>query len=228
MNLGDILAMKAREQGIPTMSVMQKRGRGIRMSSFKNIDCDEGMTTLKADSVDIILTDPPYSSEEFEEAYHILSKHAPRVLRPSGFLVTSAGQYHLPVIMRELSQGLEWFWICSQINRGSKTIIWSRHTMCGFKPILVYQKPPVKPPNKLFIDTVQGTKLKRYPPWEQSIDDSIHFLSSLAEPGAVVLDPFAGSGTTLLAAKLLGMEYIGLRLIRTHIGPPSIDLNSIR
>jgi len=182
------------------------------MSSLMCCDCDDGMTALEAGSVDIILTDPPYISDAVEEAYHILGKHAPRVLRPSGFLVTYAAQFHLPVIMRELGQGLEWFWLCSQINHGSKTIVWSRHALCCFKPILVYQKPPVKPPENLFTDAVQGTRSKRYHPWEQSIHESIHFLSRLAEPGAMVLDPFAGSGTTLLAARLLGMEYIGFEI----------------
>lgn len=31
-------------------------------------------------------------------------------------------------------------------------------------------------------------------------------------PGAVVLDPFAGTGTNLLAAKVLGMDGIGFEI----------------
>jgi site-specific DNA-methyltransferase (adenine-specific) len=34
----------------------------------------------------------------------------------------------------------------------------------------------------------------------------------IAEPGGTILDPFAGSGTTCLAAKLEGYSYIGVEI----------------
>lgn len=36
------------------------------------------------------------------------------------------------------------------------------------------------------------------------------------KPGSIVLDPFAGSGTTLLAAKQLGIDYIGMEKDYEH------------
>ena len=35
-------------------------------------------------------------------------------------------------------------------------------------------------------------------------------LLRIVEPGGIVLDPFAGSGTTLLAARNLGLGYVGI------------------
>lgn len=37
------------------------------------------------------------------------------------------------------------------------------------------------------------------------------------KPNAVVIDPYCGSGTTLLASKLLGYDYIGIEISQEYI-----------
>jgi DNA modification methylase len=39
-----------------------------------------------------------------------------------------------------------------------------------------------------------------------------HIITASSRPGAVVLDCFAGSGSTLLAAKRLGRDFIGMEI----------------
>ena len=183
------------------------------MSSLTCCDCDEGMAALPGESVTVIFTDPPYIGETYAAAYQVLARHAARILVPGGYLVSYCPQYYLPEILRIFDgSGLSWFWLVAQVNSGAKAIVWSRHAMCAYKPIVIFQKPPINPPPRLFSDVISGARCKEFHPWQQSIHETLHLLSRLAEPGAVVLDPFAGSGTNLLAARLLGMEYIGFEI----------------
>jgi DNA modification methylase len=41
-------------------------------------------------------------------------------------------------------------------------------------------------------------------------------VSKYSKPGEIILDPFAGSGTTCLAAKQLGRDYIGIEFIQKY------------
>jgi adenine-specific DNA-methyltransferase len=183
------------------------------MSSFECQDCNIGMRRIKRETIDLIFTDPPYVKDQYREAFTLLARHAKRILKPSGFLITYAPHYHLDEIMKILGRKLEWYWLVTQLNQNEGILmVHQKRVLCGFKPILVYQKPPASPPPLIFLDRISGRKAKAHHAWEQSIHEALHLISRFVVPGQVVLDPFAGSGTTLLAAKLLGQEYIGFEI----------------
>jgi site-specific DNA-methyltransferase (adenine-specific) len=171
------------------------------------------MRKLKKGSIDLIFTDPPYVKEQWEKAYSSLVRHAKRILKPSGYLFTYCPQYRFDQIFKLFQKsGLKYYWICSQLNLAETGMVYQRNAICLHKPILIFQKEPMRAAPLPFTDVIRGNKQKQYHAWQQDVNDALGLLCRFAVPGDTVLDPFAGSGTTLLAAKLLGLEYIGFEI----------------
>ncbi|HOX36267.1 MAG TPA: DNA methyltransferase, partial [Methanoregulaceae archaeon] len=186
------------------------------------------------ESVDLIYTDPPYLAELWENAYARLAELASRVLKPSGFLFTYAPHHHLKDIMDILEcsgDGLNYFWIMASLNDGQTAKDHKRNVLCLYKPILVFQKPPEKGAGQCFADVIKGRRQKAFHPWQQSIHDVLGVLKRLCREGDIVLDPYAGTGTTLKAANLLGLHWIGCEIDpKTHaiavreLGQQAVDV----
>ena len=198
---------------------------GVELGKIHLGDCEDVALKMPPGSVDTIFTDPPYIKELWENAYGKLYRIAAHTLKPSGYLITYCPQTHLSEIMDILRWGnacgipvggppkLEYFWEISSLNISQSTAMnHQRGAICLHKPILVFQKPPMKRPQKCFTDVVRGKRQKSYHPWQQSIHDVLSVISRFMTPGQVLLDPFAGSGTSLIAGKLLGMQWIGCEL----------------
>lgn len=49
-------------------------------------------------------------------------------------------------------------------------------------------------------------------------------VENYSKPGDLILDPFAGSGTTLVAAKLLGRDYIGVEMSEQYVKAAELRL----
>lgn len=162
------------------------------------------------ESVDLIFTDPPYD-EASAVLYGDLAAFAARVLRPGGLLLAYSGQLHLPQIYASMGLHLDYLWTCAIGHAAGATWFRKWHLLNQWKPILMYGKPPIVAWWRVsFADYVSGGKEKSDHPWQQSLAEATHYISALCPAGGLVLDPFAGSGTTLLAAKQLCLRYIGI------------------
>jgi site-specific DNA-methyltransferase (adenine-specific) len=53
-------------------------------------------------------------------------------------------------------------------------------------------------------------------------------IRACSNPGDVVLDPFAGSGTTLAVAKKLGRQWLGVELSKNYAARIEARLNAVR
>lgn len=76
----------------------------------------------------------------------------------------------------------------------------------------MFYKPPRKPWWKPFSDVISGNKEKDLHPWQQSESVAAQLIEQFCPEGGIVVDPFAGSGTTLAAAKRLGRQWLGFEV----------------
>jgi len=167
---------------------------------------------IEENTIDLIITDPPYP-EEYLDLWGDLSLYAYQVLKPSGYLVAYSGQYFLPRVMLALSEHLEYYWTMAITLPGGTQIVNGRNVMCGWKPILVYQKPPLKKKEKTFYDVVisPGGE-KELHEWQQSEGGVAKLIETFSNRGDIIVDPFSGAGTFPLVGYKMERKAIGLEI----------------
>lgn len=192
-------------------------------NSIRQGDCLEILPELPARSVNFILTDPPYIvryrsrdgrtvmnddndswlAPAFAEMYRVLARdsycvsfygwpHADRFLqafRSAGFNIL--GHFVFPKRYTSTTRYLRYQHECAYLLGK------------GF---------PAKPESTIgdVLDwTYSGNKLH---PTQKPISALLPLVETFSRKEDIVLDPFAGSGSSLVAAKLVGRKYIGIEM----------------
>ena len=86
-------------------------------------------------SIDLILTDPPYNEESIP-LYGELAKLAQRVLKPGGSLITIIGHYALFKIGKQITDNseLEYHWQLVLKHNGHTAKMWKQRVWPKYKP----------------------------------------------------------------------------------------------
>ena len=174
-------------------------------------DCRDVLPTLEPGSVDLVLTDPPYnvgleySDGDNRQDYSVWTKGWFSLMpRP---LVVTPGMVNLAMWLTMAKPT----WVCSWVKPNQC----SPSALSGFniwEPILVYGRLPKPVGQDAWIQPIglqQGVgdhPCPKYLPFWRKL------LGALSNDGALILDPFMGSGTTLRAAKDLGRRAIGIEI----------------
>ena len=172
-------------------------------------DIREGLPQVADNSVDFIITDPPYP-KEFLPLYEDLSKLAARVLKDGGSLICMSGQSYLPDVIKLLETNLTYHWCLSYVTMGNKTQIWQRRVHTAWKPLLWFVKG--KYSGDWLGDDVMSSpnEDKEFHEWGQSVGGMKILIERLTNLNDVILDPFLGGGTTGLVAVMSKRKFIGV------------------
>lgn len=196
-----------------------------------NGDCLDFLKTLKDKSVDAVITDPPFGigfkygkgiTDVAKEAidywvwFEPIFKEMNRVLKDGGFMAIWQTQLYFPFFWK-------WFGDDIHIYAGCKNFVQLRKTPInyGYDPVILKYKNGASPlrPNKpkrnidFFVANTakfvtEKNSLARKHPCPRPIDQVEQIIENFVIEGGIILDCFAGSGTTGLAAQKLNRRYI--------------------
>ncbi|NVN97256.1 hypothetical protein HXX01_03445 [Candidatus Nomurabacteria bacterium] len=180
----------------------------IRQGDFTKVLAD-----IPDNSIDLILTDPPYPYQ-YIECWSELARFAQDKLKDGGFMIAYSGHIHLPeVINRVLNEGLKWYWIGVCYHNGyNLSQVHEVNVFAKHKPILFFYKGNKVKPNNWFNDVFESNneETKDFHEWGQSVD-VFDKIIKIFEPKNVV-DPFLGGGTTGIACLMNNVKFIGAEI----------------
>lgn len=185
------------------------------MITLLNADGLEKMASMPVNSIDLVLTDPPYK-KEFNHLYGKLAEMSARVLREGGVLAVMCGQSYLPELIADMSKHLIYRWTIAYLTPGGQACqIWQRRAITFWKPVFLFSKVLH---NKDWFGDVAKSPVnnndKKHHKWGQSEVGMVDLLKRLSKKETdVVLDPFMGAGTTGVACKVLNRNFIGIEIL---------------
>lgn len=164
---------------------------------------------LPPDSVDMVFTDPPYQ-EDCVALYERLAIVSAICLKSGGYLLTYAGKMFIPEILSAMRDCLEYVSAFAVFQPFSQSRIVKHNLFENWRPILVFKKSGETATREWVQDVVRGKRDKEFHDWQQDMEAPRQYIAAYTKPGDVVLDPFAGGGTTICVCKELGRRFIAI------------------
>lgn len=165
---------------------------------------------IPENNIDLVFTDPPYP-KKYKHTFQYLADYCPDLMKDGASLVTITPHYLLPEVIEMFKDRLKYRWILNMDQEDGQHPRMAMGIEVMWKPMLWYVKRAYPSGRGFLRDKVKIPKpSKEHHEWEQSIEWCMYYIERLCPKGGLVLDPYVGSGTTAIACKLLGRNFIGI------------------
>jgi len=130
-------------------------------------------------------------------------------LKPGGLCLAYCAQMYLPGVLAAMARHLDYWWTFAVQVADQPKAIYARSIQARWKPIVAFAKRPIRPAANWLADLIEGGgRDKRYHEWGQAEAEAVYLIQRLTEPGQLVVDPYAGGGAFLAAAKATNRRWL--------------------
>ena len=192
-------------------------------------DCIEVMRRLRTGCIDFVLTDPPYLAHYCSRDGRKVANDSDaawlkpafseifRVLRRDAFCVSFYGWHQADKFIaawREAGFRLAGHLTFTKRYPSAERFLQYQHE----NAYLLTKGNPPQPTRRIPDVLAWKYSGNRLHPTQKPLCVLTPLIQTFSRPGDLVLDPFCGSGSTLLAAKLQDRQFIGIELDAAHCG----------
>lgn len=187
-------------------------------------DCLQILERLPAGFVDVVITDPPYGIGTGKRGDWILGdyagqfSHAVTVVMPLLYRITKAdGALYGFTSWRHMAA---WIQRCNDYFKMQQFIVWDKGRHSGLWSQYSWQFHwegiyyGLKGPRLIreYFADVQRVAHKPIHPMAKPVELCERLVRASSDQGDIILDPFMGSGASLIAAKQTGRRAIGIEI----------------
>ena len=173
-------------------------------------DCLDVMRGMEPNSVDAVITDPPYGLNVRYDNYVdtpenlklLIDSFVPEIRRISKLSVVFCGVHNIQTYPTANWIGC-WFY--------GTTGNFGRFGYNSWQPFLLYGKNN----NRYGLDTIKYSKIEKRiegHPCSKPVGLMVALINRFSNPGDIILDPFMGSGTTGVACIQTDRDFIGIEI----------------
>lgn len=206
----------------------------LELNRIYQMDCLEGMQLLPDDSIDLVVTDPPYlinyrsnrrvKNEKFKhitndvDSHDLIKKYLAecyRILKNDTAIYVFCSWHNVDFFKTEFERHfkLKNIIVWNKNNHGSgdlKGAYAPKHefVLFGHKGRSILREKRM--PDVIDCDKVPSLKLTH--PTEKPIELLSKFIKNSSDEGGIVFDGFAGTGSTLVASAKLNRNFIGFEI----------------